>query len=661
MLTKLAFKNVSKSLREYAVYFFTLVFGVCIFYMFNSIYAQQEIMAVTETTNESMQALSKMLSYISVFVAVVLGFLIIYANNFFIKRRKKELGIYMTLGMEKAKISKILVLETSFMAIVALCIGLLLGVFGSQFMSVFTAQIFEADLTGYKFIFAPEAALKSVLYFGLIFLVVIVFNTFAIGKFKLIDLIYGGRKNENLRIKNIWISVAIFMVSVGCLGVSYYLILWNGMIELNIYFLMSIILGTIGTLLFFMSLAGFLIKLVQTNKKFYFKNLNIFVLRQLNSKINTNFVSMSVVCITLLMVIGIFSSGFSLQNVLSDELKSNVKYDVSLFNYSNDESEVKPIYENLPKQIRDNKAIADYYEYNIYEIEGNGRHFEDYNLDTSLVPYNVGHQSLSFISLSDYNGARKLQGLEEYQLGKDKYAVICNNNLRLEIAQQFIQNDIPLNTEGIELKPILEFESTFVSNSGSEFIFLVNDEIVVNMNLAEAVLNIQCVDDNACEKLETELNRYQESLNYEDTAFTYSIGRLQIYNASITTKALISFLAIYIGIVFMITCAAILAIQQLSEATDNKERYQLLKKLGADKKMLNKALFSQILCYFLAPLSLAVVHSTIGLIAVNDVIKDFGKVEIGESIAVTATFVISVYGLYFWLTYIGSKNIINKG
>ena len=97
MLSKLALKNASKGIKDYAVYFFTLVLAVCIFYMFNSIYAQKDIMVVTESSVESMKALRQILSYISVFVAVVLGFLIVYANNFFIRRRKKELGVYMIL------------------------------------------------------------------------------------------------------------------------------------------------------------------------------------------------------------------------------------------------------------------------------------------------------------------------------------------------------------------------------------------------------------------------------------------------------------------------------------------------------------------------------------------------------------------------------------
>lgn len=238
----------------------------------------------------------------------------------------------MTLGMGKRKISTILLLETSFIALVALVVGLAFGVIGSQFMSLFTAKLFEADMTEFKFVFAPDAAFKSVLYFGLIFFIVMIFNSFVISKFKLIDLLYASRKNESLKIKKTWFSVVLFVFSILCLGRAYYLILTNGMIYINSKFLASILLGIVGTLLFFFSLATILTKLVQANKPLYFKNLNIFILRQLSSKVNTNFISVSVVCIVLLLTIGIFSSGYSMQNVLSTDLKQSAAYNMSLLN-----------------------------------------------------------------------------------------------------------------------------------------------------------------------------------------------------------------------------------------------------------------------------------------------------------------------------------------
>lgn len=257
MLSKLAFRNMGKGFRDYAIYFFTLVIGVCVFYMFNSIYAQQELMTVTQTTHQAMQSLQEILSYISVFVAIVLGFLIIYANRFFMKRRKKELGIYMTLGMSKGNISTILVLETSLLAIAALGVGLLLGVFGSQFMSVFTAKIFEADMSQFRFIFSFDAVMKSIFCFGIIFIVVMLFNVYTVGKCKLIDLIYAGKQNENMILPKPIISVSIFVVSIVCFAIAYFLILKNGILELNIWFLLSIVMGAIGTVLFFFLYQGF--------------------------------------------------------------------------------------------------------------------------------------------------------------------------------------------------------------------------------------------------------------------------------------------------------------------------------------------------------------------------------------------------------------------
>lgn len=247
----------------------------------------------------------------------------------------------------------ILMLETSFMACMALVTGLLLGIFGSQMMSVFTAKIFEADLSAYRFVFAPDAAVKSVICFGVIFLVVMLLNTITIGKYKLIDLLYGGRKNETIRIKNMKTAMKVFVASILCLAAAYALILNNGIIHVNLYFALSIIFGMVGTLLFFWSLSSILVQimqLMQRNKRLYFKQLNMFVVRQFSSKINTNFVSLSVVCIVLMLVIGIFSTGFSMQNILSTQLRTEIPYEYSAIDYNNGESDT--ILSRLPSEIK---------------------------------------------------------------------------------------------------------------------------------------------------------------------------------------------------------------------------------------------------------------------------------------------------------------------
>lgn len=656
MLTKLAFKNVSKSLRDYAVYFITLAFGVCVFYMFNSIYAQQDLMSVTESTGEAMVALSEILSYISVFVAVILGFLIVYANNFFIKRRKKELAVYMTLGMGKRKISTILLLETSLIALAALAVGLLFGVIGSQFMSLFTAKLFEADMTEFKFVFAPDAALKSILYFGLIFIIVMIFNSFVISKFKLIDLLYASRKNETLKIKKTWFSIVLFIFAILCLGFAYYLILTNGMIYINSKFFTSILLGIIGTLLFFFSLATILTKLVQANKSLYFKNLNIFILRQLSSKVNTNFISVSVVCIVLLLTIGIFSSGYSMQNVLSSDLKQSAAYNMSLFKFADSEGNDYKIYDLLPLEIQSSNDITEWKELNIYRGKLNEGSLD--NVD--LTSFNYLNDSARFITISDYNDLLKMQGEKEIPLDNNHYYIYSKNLFTDKMADQFISKNISLEYGNASLVPQKEIQTKNISNSEDSLLFIVPDDFVTNMKVDSTILNINCTNRESEISLTKLIEDTLKDTGSKDIGIAYTISKENVYESSITSKALISYLAIYLGIVFMITCAAILAIQQLSEATDNKARYDLLKKLGADKKMLNKALFTQIAIYFFLPLLLAIIHSIVGLTAANDVIKIMGQMDVASSVIATAFFVIVVYGTYFVITYVSSKNIINR-
>lgn len=267
MFCKLAVKNVTRSVRDYTVYFLTLAFGVCLFYMFNSLDSQAALLNLSKSQVNILKMLISMISAVSVFISVVLGFLIVYANRFLIKRRKKELGLYMTLGMSRGEISAILVAETFLIGLLSLITGLVTGVFASQGLSVVTAKMFEANMSAFRFTFSPGAFAKTVLYFGIIFLVVILFNMFSISRLKLIDLLNAGRKSERLRIGRLWISVVLFLVAAGCLTAAYILIEKNGMIDFNGEFLASIVLGCIGTLLFFLSLSGFLLRVVQTNKK----------------------------------------------------------------------------------------------------------------------------------------------------------------------------------------------------------------------------------------------------------------------------------------------------------------------------------------------------------------------------------------------------------
>lgn len=669
MTFKLALKNAARSFHDYAVYFLTLVFGVGIFYMFNSVYDQQKVMNLTETALAALGSVTEYLDYISIFVAVVLGFLIVYANNFFIKRRRKEMGIYLTLGMSRKDISQILVLETSLMAVCALAVGIILGFAGSQLMSVFTAKLFEADLTSFKFVLSFNAVKKSALYFAVMFIVVMIFNNIAISKIKLIDLINGGRKNETVKLKNTKLAFAVFVVSIALLIFAYKLIFNYNFVpteENEKIVKISIILGAIGTVLFFFSVSGILITLIKRSKKTYYKDLNMFVVRQLNSKINTNFLSVSVVCLVLFLVIVIFSTGYSAQRILSEKLRETTKYDFTLesarYNPDYDSNRNIPeIYENLPNNLKNGGKIKSYSEYSLMNLDGKGGKYGDYNLDLSVIKTNISNSPLYFMKLSEYNGLRKMLNLPEKTLGKNNYFISYESDSLDVIANQFTDKNIAVTVEENALTPTEKAEQlSFGDRDFGGIVFVIDDSLTENLQPNKRVLNINCNDERSSSLFRKELESYHNSPSDGDRPFVIFASKANIYEAAVTDKAVTSFLTIYLGLVFMIACTAVLAIQQLSEAEDNKERYALLMKLGADKKMVNKSLFTQVLSYFLMPLSLAAVHSAVGLKTSYNLLSEFGVVNIIPSIILSAIFVVFIYGAYFLVTYFGSKNIINK-
>lgn len=672
MYFKLSLNNVRKSFKDYTLYFLTLAFGVCIFYVFNSIETQQVMMEISSSTAEMMKTLTKMTSIVSVFVSVVLGFLIVYANNFLIRRRKKEFGIYMTLGMDKSKVSRILITETFIIGILSLVVGLVVGVFLSQWLSVLTAKLFEVDMTGYRFVFSSEAFVKTIIYFGLIFVVVMVISAIAISKFKLIDLINAARKNEEPKLKNPVLSVVLFIVSLVCLGTAYFLVLKNGIYVFDNKLLFEVIIGAVGTFLFFASLSGFLLGLIQSNKKLYFKDLNMFILRQINSRINTTHISISLICLMLFCTIGILSTGMGMNQGIESILKqSPMPFDVSLYTDNS-----VSISEQFAKDgFELSKYTDQYVEFSFYSKEDlqNMVVLEKVRED---LPENIKSFymdcQLFMVRVSDYNENMRLQGKPEIELGAGQVALysteaVNSEDLRLAL-ENFITSRFTVSISSHEyqvysklLTDSLEINSN-ITSGGTTLALVVPDQMTEDLGckVSRTLLCFNCKDDSSAMqfKFVEDFNAFYEGHENEVRVFVFTKQIVKDITAGI--KAVISFLAIYIGIIFLITSAAVLALQQLSEAADNRQRYAVLKKIGADDQLLNCTLFKQIAIYFILPLALACVHSVVGIKVVNDAMSALGKLNVTSNIIVTAVLILLVYGAYFLATYFESKNILLK-
>ena len=177
------------------------------------------------------------------------------------------------------------------------------------------------------------------------------------------------------------------------------------------------------------------------------------------------------------------------------------------------------------------------------------------------------------------------------------------------------------------------------------------------------VANYKETDEMDISRIETYIDstEFDEKLNPEDKAWpNISVNsRTQIYDNSIGLTAMIVFIGIYLGIVFMISSAAVLALKELSEASDNKEKYNILRKIGVDEKQINHSLFAQSAVFFGMPLLLACIHSVFGIQVCNYIFETFGNSGLMYSIVMTAGMIILIYGTYFMITYSCSKKIIS--
>lgn len=666
MYSKIAFNNVKKSIKDYAIYFLTLTFAVCIFYSFNSIESQKAIFEINNSQSETISGLSIIIGRVSIFVSVILGSLIIYANNFLIKKRKKELGIYMTLGMGKNKISKILLCETLIIGIISLVAGLVLGMIFSQGLSVFTAKLFDVGMKEYKFIISSEAIVKSTIYFGIMFLLVMIFNTFVVSKYKLIDMLTASKKSEKIKLENPIINIIIFILSIITLSLAYYLVIKAGLKPEDSKFLMSLVLGIIGTLLFFISLGGFSIYLVQKNKKTYFKELNIFVLRQIASKINTNFVSMTLISLMLFLTITTLSTGLSFKNALESSLKDSTPFSASAIMYLDEKSNSKDIKENIEKL---NFKFDEDEKYIIYTEYVSNEKLKDILKNYMKSPEDIegfGDNKIEFIKISDYNKIMNLKGEKETTLSKDEVLIASGFENKIKKISDFIKNEKTIILNGKEYKIANRdlITDSFYTDliSGNVFTVIIPDSFEGNLTPSRSILNVN-YDEGKYEEKYAKLFSDFMSGSYtrnDYTDFIFGYTRDQIYTSNKTMTTVILFVVIYLGIVFLISSAAILSLQQLSEAADSKERYSSLKRIGASKKMINKTIFKQTLIYFIVPLALAIIHSIVGIRVINDFIMLFNKPSIGLSSFITLFTLVTVYSGYFYATCAGYKNIVKQ-
>ncbi len=731
MYFKLALGNVRKSARDYAIYFVTLALGVAVFYAFNTISEQATSFEGASFTY--LENVKPILRGMTIFLAVIMGFLMVYANNYLLRRRKRELGLYQLLGMRRVQVSGILTLETMLVSVGSFVVGLAVGVLFSQLMIFVTAAVFHAKVSGFGFRFSVDAAIFTLCCYAVIFLVMLVRNLVTLGRVRLSEMMGAEHENEQVAVRSLPATVVLGLAGIVLIVVSYLRLASHGM-SYDLNFLITTVMMVAGTFSFFYAFSGILLHVGQLMRGHYYSKLNMFTLRQLSARINTLSVSMAVVALVLFLAITSVGTGMGIATALNRGDEMAAPYDASIiagYAYNDSLNNIVQIGQeveldhvqtglsssdtlpvaNILQGLKDkgidlSKIASETASYTLYDyrtVEGADRlGYENLSQQTGIeLPAALkkdvnggegtsGHSDLyygsfvdasgSFVylaSASDYNAARKLLGMSPVNLD-GKYLFTSNYTGDTQnFYKSVMEKGCKLTVGGTVLSPAAEgFDASgcaAVHNAKStkpRIVMVVPDELLAGARPLQTCLNMKyatSVEDgdafaakNFPQSSDASTWTLLEGEPDGPCAAAYlSITRNEATGTNSSSAGLVAYLSIYIGFVLVIACAAIMAIQQLSAASDSAPSYLLLSELGAPAGMAMGSLLRQVLAFFAAPLIVGVAHASMAL---SQTLKTASYLAGSDltmaAIAIVSVFV-AIYAVYFVVTYVMARGVVS--
>lgn len=676
MLAKLAFGNMRKLLHDYAVYFLTLVLGVAVFYAFNTMSVQGDFLR--GDVGETLSQVGQILDGLTVFLAVILGFLMVYANNFLMRRRKKELGLYQVLGMRTGQVNVVLALETLLVAAVSFGVGIALGVLVSQVLLFVTARMFATTVQHFSFFFSTDAFMLTLACFGVIFVVMMLFNWITLRRVRLIDLMSSARQNEKQFVRRLPLSIVLTAAGLVLMGVAYWRLIRDGFPMDNSMqggFIITTIMVAVGTFVFFYGLAGTLTALLTHMRGFYWRDLHMFTTRQIASRVNTTALSMGVIALILFLAMTAMTTGMSICNTLNAMVEKGTPYSASVSVLPTDPvADPIDLEAEVAKVGIDLSAVGSHATVRIAvipsELEGATSTFQRISeLTGETIPKGFEHAMVGeVVSLSDYNAARALLGMEPVSLADGQYLLLCNMDQVEPFVNGGLEKGFSVTVGDVTLTParatVIDDASAVLQDNGlgaNPGTFVVADDLAASLPTYQQVIDVMYAGpteegDAALKGLE---ERLSDSLG-ERSALTTVDTVTSVLADGTTTTGLISYMAIYIGFVLVIACAAILAIQQLSNASDSAGSYRTLSELGCSERLIFGSLRAQVAIAFALPLAVGLAHSLCAISVLNELVSAFGYSDALDGMTLGLVLFALVYGGYLALTYRMAHGIVRS-
>ena len=650
VLSKLALRNVKRSMKDYVIYLITVTIAFSLIFAFNLVGNSKEVLELSEVMNN----FKLVMYFVNTLIVLTVCFLINYTIKFMFAKRSKEFGTYMILGIKKNKISNLFTLENIILGFFSLLISLPIGYIFSLFMSFIITSLFELNHI-VKITFNIEAVLILFVYFLFIYLIALFFARRRIKKMKIYDLIYFEKQNEKKKNKNLEIRNIIFILSL-ILGITALILFDKEFTRVGVEPSMSMILICIILIIIsiygvIITLSDFILNIVLKNKKLKYTKDNLFVARTFSSKVKT--MSFTLGTLTVLITLTLISLNLSslFKGMFDYQLELSSPYDISIH------ADEKDIKEYL-KIIEDNYTTKDKLIYHGYSEPNN-------NIGKLLNEERGWRETDQVIKLSDYNKLLELKGDKKVTLKDDEYLLHITKELKDNLEDKKEISHITLaNGKTLKLKEIKSEGYTYAWGMGYGFVIVVPDEAVTGLTIEETRLIVNTKEETT-EKFAKELTNYIAPDICEETVdgetICYSLANITVRGQEKANNngfiTITSFVCFYIAFIFIAIVGTILAIQSLSDSAKHKYRYKVLSRLGIKNENINKTIFKQLSIFFIFPLLYPIIISYSAIASMNKIFKialTSDLTYLGYFLTNLIIFLI-IYIIYFMATYFGFK------
>ncbi|WP_420027608.1 FtsX-like permease family protein [Fannyhessea vaginae] len=676
---KLAWSNLRRALKDFAVYFVTLMLSVSLFYSFNTLTNQTFFVELSSSTSQLVLRMAVLITGLSIFLMIVIGILIVYANVFFMRRRVREFATYLLLGMKKSSLAFVILIENFIVGICALIVGLLVGVVVSQFSSLAVLKLFNSPVERFHFLLVPQAVIFTACMFGVVFVLSTLCATFVISRTRLSVLFRSSFASDRFKIKNPWITLVLFVVSVLLIAQAYRMFSYEVLTANDGgTFLYCTALVVLGTALFFYSVSTAFTQIARAIKPLYYRGLNLYVVRQFASRINSSWISMTMICATIFIALCTLSIGFTA--VASIRTQETLMCPTDFFadfickdGYEPAQTDklASLMAQEIPSWNTTVRGTAQLTSYtlgeadNVYTI---AKLISDCGLSKEQaidgVPINVVDNPVYFVGCSEYNRFRALAGLQPIELGDnevrfasypglaDQMDSLASSGKTITLADKY---------HNVRIKPKLKL-SDLAGLSSNPCSLIVPDSWVHTMKPRQTRLFAQfyASSKEVNEQFSQELadsNKHAQGILGQNNAYHLHVMntalRYEMLEAALAIRVMGTFVAVYTGIILLITSAAILSIQQLSELSYMRESYTKLLQLGATRASCSGTIFTQLGIWFMLPCSLAISHAFCVMKEMDALYTIMGAdTEAKQWLFITAGIVLAIYALYLLMTFV---------